>query len=376
MLRLRTESVGPKLKNKGLSYILQRSSSILLISVGFSLLTAEISIRALGDMRTFSEIAGNEYSSSFGHDNDHHYRLHRPNYSYRNSTPDFDFEHTTNSLGFVGPMPEKEKRGRRIVFFGDSFAEGVGASSPDSSSPKLLQDILGVRYPKTHTEVLNFGIGGSDVVFATKYMQDSTPRFAPDLVILMYNNSDVFDLIQRGGKERFRPDGTTRFRKGPWFLPLFRYSHLVRLIVVNGLRYDAELLIPNSEVPAQIEWAWGQAVNSGIEAKQICDAMGADFLFVLMPFWTELTNQRNEVSKQFSTMTEALNSEGVPTLNLYDSMSQVINQDNFTYYSWWKHDGHFKHTGYQLMARIMAESESVRSLYTVPHLHMGELLEN
>jgi lysophospholipase L1-like esterase len=353
-----------------------RPTTVLFISIGLSLIIAEMALRASGVMRTRSEMAGIGWSVEYGCHPDNLYRIYPPNYSFRNSNPDFDFEHTTNALGFVGPMPDKVKQGRRIIFFGDSFAEGVGAASPDSSCPKLLQGILGMRYSDTHTEVLNFGVGGSDVIYATKYLRDSTARFSPDLVILMYNNSDVFDIIQRGGKERFQADGTTRFRSGPWFLPLFRYSHLVRLIVVNGFQYDAELLIPNSEVKAEIEWSWGQAIAGGIEAKQICDEMGADFLFVLMPFWTELTNQRAEVSKQFSYMREALDCAGVPTLNLYDSMSQVINRDNFTYYSWWKHDGHFKRTGYQLMAGIVADSEPVWSIYSVPHPHIGQLLED
>lgn len=359
--------------HRGRGVFLNRPYLLFATSFALSLLVAEVVVRSTGSAKTFSEKAGAGWSHNFGYDTDSHYHLHPRSSSYHNSNPEFDYLHTTNALGYVGPLPETEKKGKRIVFIGDSFTEGVGALSPDSSCPKLLQDILRRQYPDVGVEVLNFGVGGNDVVFAAKYLEDSTARFQPDLVIMMYNNSDVFDIIQRGGWERFQEDGTTRFRSGPWFLPLFRYSHLVRLIVVNGLKYDAELLVPRTEVQAEIERVYEIAVATAVKAKYISHGMESDFLLVLMPFWIELTNQRKEVSKQFASMSEGLTEGHVNTLNLFETMSQTIDHDNFEHYSWWRYDGHFKHTGYLLMAEIIANSPHVQQLFITPESDFREL---
>ncbi len=321
-------------------------------------------MRLLGSVKTRSEQVGAGWSLPFGHDMDSHYHLLPRSGTYRNTNPDFDYLHTTNVLGFVGPMPSEEKRGRRIVFLGDSFTEGVGAASPDSSFPKLVQDLLVRQYPDAAVEGLNFGVGGSDVVFAAKYLQDSIAHLRPDLVVMMFNNSDVHDIIQRGGWERFLADGTTRFNRGPWFLPLFRYSHLFRLVVVNGAGYDAELLMHRAQLRAEMEKGVDIAVATAAEARRMSDGMGADFLFVLMPFCGELTHQRNEVSVQFDAMADALRVKQVPALNLFDTMSVVIDRRNAHQYAWWRHDGHYKHTGYLLMARIIANSAPVQSLFS------------
>lgn len=360
-------------RNHSYGRLIGRPYLLFAVSFGLSLLVAEVVVRSLGNVKTFSERAGAGWSHNYSHETDSHYHLHPRSSAYHNSNSEFSYLHTTNALGCVGPMPETEKKGKRIVFFGDSFTEGVGAASPDSSCPKLLEDILSRQYPDEIIEVLNFGVGGNDVVFAAKYLMDSTARFQPDLVIMMFNNTDVFDIIQRGGWERFQKDGTTRCRSGPWFLPLFRYSHLVRLVVVNGLKYDAELLMPRTEVQAEIERAHDIAVTTAMEAKHISNGMEADFLFVLMPFWTELTNQRKEVSKQFTSMTDGLNERHVNTLNLFETMSVIIDHENFEHYSWWKYDGHYKHTGYPLMAEIIANSPQVQQLFITSESDFREL---
>jgi len=327
-------------------------------------------------MRTFAEIEGKSWNSNYGATVDQYYHLLPRSTFYYNSNPEFSYKHVVNALGFVAPMPGEEKIGKRIVFLGDSFAEGVGAASPDSSCPKLLQDLLNRQFGSESTEVLNFGVGGSDVVFTTKYLEDSTARFSPDLVIMMFNNTDIYDLVQRGGRERFLADGTVAFSSGPWFLALVKYSHLVRLIVVNGFGYDSELWIQKHTLPHAVNWALGESIDNAKLAQEISTRMGANFLFVLMPFGSELASKRQEIPLQFLRMQQQLETEGVHTLNLWDGMAQHINQSNFTAYSWWRYDGHYKHTGYQLMAEILASDQNVTQLFHSPESDTMQIIEN
>ena len=178
-------------------------AQLVAISFLISLLGAECALRGFGNLRTMSEVAGLGYGSRYDIEWDSYYRMHPPLTTYHNLTGDFDYIHRTNKLGFVGPVTEERKSGFRIAVLGDSFTEGVGAMSPDSSYPALLDGLLQSRYPHLRPEVFNFGIGGSDVVFETRYLLDSISQFLPDLVIMTYNCSDITDIALLGGEERF-----------------------------------------------------------------------------------------------------------------------------------------------------------------------------
>lgn len=137
----------------------------------------------------------------------------------------------------------------------------------------------------------------------------------------------------------------------------------MRLIVVNGFGYDSELWMSKDNVAKEREWALNEAIAHAIRAKKASNQMGAEFLFVLMPFGTELAYQRQEVQDQFQGMMSKLKNHGVRSLNLRDGMAPHINQENFKEFSWWKYEGHYKHTGYLLMAQLIVSTSEVKALY-------------
>jgi lysophospholipase L1-like esterase len=336
-------------------FLRNRPYLLLTMSLAISFLAGEVFLRVSGVTKTWSERWVHGWTNQYGVQLPHHYHLFAPDISFRNANPEFDYLHTTNKLGYVGPLPDADKIGERIVFIGDSFTEGVGASSPDSSCPKLFQNILRRNYPQEAFEVLNFGVGGNDVVYATKYLMDSTARFNPDLVIMMFNSTDISDIAQRGGWDRFMMDGTTRFQRGPWFLPLFRHLHLFRLLIINGLKYDSELLIPKERVEQTIRNALEESVSTAIKADSLVRGFGAEFLFVLMPTGHELATHRERTSIQFMGVQQTLENHNINVLNLWEVMAKNVNSDNVERYSW-THDGHYKHTGYLMIAEIIASS--------------------
>lgn len=77
---------------------------------------------------------------------------------------------------------------------------------------------------------------------------------------------------------------------------------------------------------------------------------------------------------QFNDMEQILVQNGISTLNLWQGMAQTVNRENFEHYSWWRYDGHYKHTGYLLMAEIIATSPQVQQLFNTSEADSGELL--
>lgn len=94
----------------------------------------------------------------------------------------------------VGRLPRvasllAEQAPVRIIAFGSSSTEGVGASSPAKAYPSRLEGEMSALFPGIKIEVLNRGIGGEDA-------DDMSRRLAvilaekPDLVIWQTGSND------------------------------------------------------------------------------------------------------------------------------------------------------------------------------------------
>ena len=101
----------------------------------------------------------------------------------------------------------------RIVAFGSSSTEGVGASSPAASYPARLQVWLSTALPGP-VEVINAGIGGQDADDMLRRIDRVLARH-PDLVIWQTGSNDPlrgvplarFDAETRAGIAVFRAAG-------------------------------------------------------------------------------------------------------------------------------------------------------------------------
>jgi len=76
----------------------------------------------------------------------------------------------------------------RIVAFGSSSTEGVGASSPDATYPHRLEEFLAAALPG-RVQVLNAGIGGEDVDDMTRRIPGVIAQ-KPDLIIWQTGSND------------------------------------------------------------------------------------------------------------------------------------------------------------------------------------------
>ncbi len=79
----------------------------------------------------------------------------------------------------------------RIIAFGSSSTQGVGASSPAGAYPAQLQTLLARAMPKGRAvEVLNRGIGGQDVDDMMLRLQADVIAPKPDVVIWQTGSND------------------------------------------------------------------------------------------------------------------------------------------------------------------------------------------
>lgn len=79
----------------------------------------------------------------------------------------------------------------RIVAFGSSSTEGVGASSPAASYPAQLQAMLSAQFPGTPVEVVNKGIGGEDLIEMAARLDRDVLGLAPTLVLWQVGTNDI-----------------------------------------------------------------------------------------------------------------------------------------------------------------------------------------
>jgi len=104
------------------------------------------------------------------------------------SDPDgFSFVHALNLYGFRDRewTLETPPGTTRVAFVGDSFVEGFSAPAEDTI-PARFAALAG-----DSVDVLNLGLGGSDLPAYARLLRDAVPLFEPDDVILVVFANDV-----------------------------------------------------------------------------------------------------------------------------------------------------------------------------------------
>ncbi len=136
---------------------------------------------------------------------------HVPGGQGRLVTPEFDVGLSINSDGLRGDESSRERRPgvRRILLFGDSFAEGWGVEEEQALSARLA-DCL--SQGNETVEVLNFGVAGYGTDQAFLLYQKLGRLYDPDLVVALFYGNDLWNNAsprgigaEQGYKPYFRP---------------------------------------------------------------------------------------------------------------------------------------------------------------------------
>jgi lysophospholipase L1-like esterase len=327
----------------------------LLLSLALCAIGAEMVLRYLCTVCTWMEHNTGEYVSPYQEPPiNGWYHLRAPNDVSSYGQPEFDFELSTNSLGIrdVEHPIEKPPGEFRIVGLGDSFTEGQGVPYEDSYL-KVLERDLNRRQARVGVRVLVGGVAGSDPFYCFRLLEDKLLPYHPDLVTLAINNSDVTDIIARGGNERFLPDGTVRFREPPQDEWLFARSHLYRVFLMLALGHDWHGLSPSEHVAKRTE-----AIE---KLKEIVDGfqeLGSqeDFrlVMILHPDLNELLTatyafDADALKRHFS----AKGIGSVDVMEHFLKKSGPDRKDRERLY--WKKDFHHNQEGYRMFAEAVEE---------------------
>ncbi|MBS1593836.1 MAG: hypothetical protein JST90_05900 [Bacteroidetes bacterium] len=322
---------------------------LLILTAGL----CEMALRYLGFYKTYTEKMDGEYVSYYGR--------HMPTWfwgrhaydSILDNKPEYTYHSKANNYGFADKDfdTSDDHHILKALVLGDSFVQGMGAP-PDSSWPARLESLLNVDTAGLHYRIYNAGTAGSDPFFEYIWLKEKLIKLHPDLVIMSINYSDVNDCITRGGLERFHTDGSTQFASGPWFEPLYRHVHLVRLFLHFVLRYDFSLLSP-AQHERRSQAALLQLSDCADSAAALCSAHGMRFVVVLHPY---LDPYDRYLKKQdlLPGIVPLLERRHIMSIDLFDDFRAVVSTRNYSDYSW-PRDMHYTSRGYDLFARLLLQ---------------------
>jgi lysophospholipase L1-like esterase len=354
LLETSTKVLRCSLDSKNRFRLLLATTLVLLIGV-------ELVLRfGLHRYETYPERNGWDYLSVYGGDGFAWFRDLEVTRELTYRKEEFFHSRPVNSQGIreMEISPQKAPNEYRVLALGDSFTEGVGTAY-ESTWVKVLERHFAARMPDRLVTTINAGISGSDPFFEYMLLRERLLGFHPDLVIVCVNPTDVNDVILRGGLERFRPDGTTRFmRRAPKWEWAYATSYIVRSVVHDLLGYNWFLI--KDDRMASAETAALEELRSGLVAYQrLSDERGFELFVVFHPNSPEQVIE-NRYTHQLGRLTSALRhqeSNGIRFTDLleYYSLNQSITERNAADF-FWPVDGHHNTKGYELMGRAIAET--------------------
>jgi lysophospholipase L1-like esterase len=205
---------------------------------------------------------------------------------------------------------EKEPETRRIILLGDSVVAAHGIRDLDDGLSRQLE-LLFDGPPRT--EVLNFGVGGYCTRAEAELLRLRGLQFAPDLVVVLFNETDYGAYSQAGRYPPYRP---------PAIESLFARSALFRLTALRTnlyrFREQFEHDFRGTEERRASALLGDDNVTEGLGLiAQLAASQGFDTLLVTWPLLLDNVSPGFEDSWA-NLAEETAASLGVPTARLTD----------------------------------------------------------
>ncbi|MER3523544.1 MAG: hypothetical protein C4326_05595 [Ignavibacteria bacterium] len=136
-----------------------------------------------------------------------HHRF-KPNASGWYKTNEFNTDYKINSLGLRDKEYSVKKPANtfRILMLGDSFTEGDGVFSNETFAKRLEEKLKSIAGTTTF-EVINAGVGSYSPLLEYLYLKNYGIQLEPDLVILNFDLSDVYDDLSYTALAQFDEHG-------------------------------------------------------------------------------------------------------------------------------------------------------------------------
>lgn len=330
---------------------MRRTLGVLLMQLLVGVVVAETLLRLWGLSATYSERIGNGFASYYGQTLPTWYHRWTPGQPYTLSQPEFTYTYRANSLGLRDSEWESEPPAgmRRLILVGDSYVEGDGAPE-GQNMPAHMQRLL--NDGPTEWQVLNAGVCGLDPFYALTFARTILPDYAHDAALFFVNTSDIGDHIFRGGMERFQPDGIVSFRRGPWWRPAYRFSHLFRAFA-HAFGIDGEYLVSGSEMPSLRDAAVREIATALTSLDSLYNAWSVPMAVVIHPGPSEACAEiQSEGLGLMHRLDSLLSLSGVTTVNVIPAMADSMRQRDCKEYAW-PINGHYNPKGYLTLARTV-----------------------
>lgn len=275
--------------------------------------------------------------------------VNEPNTNRFIGEPNHQYEHRYNAVGFRDvDVPIQKKPGEiRIMALGDSFTEGVGTPT-DSTWPYLLN--LQLRSDSVY-HVMNCGASGSDPFFEYMLLKCRLLPYKPDAVIVCFNQSDIFDVIERGGFERFLPDSTICLKPSPNWEYLYAASMVTRLVAHRVLHYNW-LLRQESEFKQMQQEALDKLKNCVDSFRLLAQQHHFKLLLVMHPLLSDFKQQDRQL---VALLNQFHGDDTMLAVNLFDEFQKQMEKQKLTPEQlYWPVDLHNNSTGYRLWSQVMA----------------------
>ena len=236
-------------------------------------------------------------------------------------TTEFETHYAINSLGLRDyEFPTKKPANtRRILMVGDSFTEGEGVELNETFS-KVLERTLKARQGSViNYQVINAGCGSYSPLLEYLYLKNSGLNLSPDIVLLFYDLSDVYDDIHYTMNARFDSMGvpvsvtpTPENHVGNWFSRLVlgvkdflkdhtRLYNFIRLrigryieasggegIELGNIQYDKYAMFRDNYATKE-DADWSLSYKYILLIRDLLKARGVDFWVVVYPYGLQVS---------------------------------------------------------------------------------------
>lgn len=310
-------------------------------------------------------------------------------------TTEFRTEYVINSLGLRDREFSKEKPDHvfRILMLGDSFTEGNGVNSAETFS-KCLERMLDSANIPFHCEVINAGVGSYSTLPEYLYLKTSGLQLQPDLVVLNFDMSDVYDDIQYTKRAKFDERGLpiaitpeSETVSSSWFIRSLvsikdffkehtRLYNVVRIrldrylnksgsehIVSGDVRYDKYALLKEDQsVRGPGDWTLSEKYLLMI--RDTLHAAGIEFSVCVYPYGLQISPREWSVGRRYwgfkqdtvySVKPQAYlqgfcEAQGIHVINLCEDFKE---RAKTTYPMYYDYDGHWRPEGHAVAAGAM-----------------------